>query len=337
MGFPKEVYIQGNLNPTKGKNKFSQLQSKSSVERANRPIGISEFIQHQITTGKITIGDTDAGSGGIYEGSGDVDINTVATVDETLTFTLNNATHAGFLSVGPAALGAAQTLPVGGIGGFFEDIASENQVQILAVNGVPFGADDVFGKLGVLHDSRDDAAFFATSYEAGVPVARMHVESEGATDTFLVLQSLTADGDSIIRVNAESTGTGQPSIQFTSTRGAGGGEPAVELTVDDNGTTYDLLIAPSVGVKIGLSTGVDDYTLPLTFSNTADDILTFDAAGIGSFSDIVTILGGIGTALTAADANALNTGDATSDLVITNMRTRIGELEAVLQGQGLLT
>ena len=43
------------------------------------------------------------------------------------------------------------------------------------------------------------------------------------------------------------------------------------------------------------------------------------------------------TALTAADASALNTGDATSDAVIANMRTRIGELETKLQALGLLT
>jgi len=43
------------------------------------------------------------------------------------------------------------------------------------------------------------------------------------------------------------------------------------------------------------------------------------------------------TALTAIDASALNTGDATSDTVIGNMRTRINELETKLQAYGLLT
>lgn len=43
------------------------------------------------------------------------------------------------------------------------------------------------------------------------------------------------------------------------------------------------------------------------------------------------------TALTAANASALNTGDATSDTVIGNMRTRIGELETKLVALGLLT
>lgn len=43
------------------------------------------------------------------------------------------------------------------------------------------------------------------------------------------------------------------------------------------------------------------------------------------------------TALTAANAGAINTGDATSDTVIGNMRTRIGELETKLKALGLLT
>lgn len=43
------------------------------------------------------------------------------------------------------------------------------------------------------------------------------------------------------------------------------------------------------------------------------------------------------TALTAANISALNTGDATSDTVIGNMRTRINELETKLQALGLLT
>lgn len=43
------------------------------------------------------------------------------------------------------------------------------------------------------------------------------------------------------------------------------------------------------------------------------------------------------TALTGANAGTLNTGDATSDTVIGNMRTRIGELETKLQALGLLT
>lgn len=41
-------------------------------------------------------------------------------------------------------------------------------------------------------------------------------------------------------------------------------------------------------------------------------------------------------ALTAANAGAINSGDATTDAVIGNMRTRINELESKLQALGLL-
>lgn len=43
------------------------------------------------------------------------------------------------------------------------------------------------------------------------------------------------------------------------------------------------------------------------------------------------------TALTAADASVVNSGDATTDTVINNMRTRINELETKLQSLGLLS
>jgi hypothetical protein len=42
-------------------------------------------------------------------------------------------------------------------------------------------------------------------------------------------------------------------------------------------------------------------------------------------------------ALTAADAGAIDSGDSTTDDVITANRTRIGEIETVLQALGLLT
>ncbi len=43
------------------------------------------------------------------------------------------------------------------------------------------------------------------------------------------------------------------------------------------------------------------------------------------------------TALTAASAAAINSGDATTDAVIANLRTRVGELEVLLQSKGLLS
>jgi len=48
------------------------------------------------------------------------------------------------------------------------------------------------------------------------------------------------------------------------------------------------------------------------------------------------ILTAPGAALTAANAGTVNSGDATTDAVIANLRTRVGELEALLQSKGLV-
>ena len=71
-------------------------------------------------------------------------------------------------------------------------------------------------------------------------------------------------------------------------------------------------------------------------------VLTLTGAGYAQFNTNVRI-GFFGVtpvaraaALTAADAGALNTGDAGSDTVIGNIRTRLGELETKLQAYGLL-
>lgn len=62
--------------------------------------------------------------------------------------------------------------------------------------------------------------------------------------------------------------------------------------------------------------------------------IQLNATGIGFFAATPVAKA---TALTAADAGALNTGDAGSDTVIGNIRTRLGELETKLQAYGLLT
>lgn len=69
------------------------------------------------------------------------------------------------------------------------------------------------------------------------------------------------------------------------------------------------------------------YSADVTAGNAAPHFRTEGGAIIKLFQ---------GAALTAADGSALNTGDATSDTVIGNMRTRIAELEARLQAHGLI-
>ena len=73
--------------------------------------------------------------------------------------------------------------------------------------------------------------------------------------------------------------------------------------------------------------------IPFTLIANNTSRIAIDGTGIGFFG--VTPVARA-AALTAANASALNTGDATSDTVIGNMRTRIGELETKLQAYGLL-
>jgi len=86
---------------------------------------------------------------------------------------------------------------------------------------------------------------------------------------------------------------------------------------------------PGSGVfEFGGNTGV---ALKLTAN--AQERLRLNATGVGFFGATPVAKA---AALTAANASALNTGDATSDAVIGNMRTRIAELESKLQAYGLL-
>ena len=86
---------------------------------------------------------------------------------------------------------------------------------------------------------------------------------------------------------------------------------------------------PGSGVfEFGGNTGV---ALKLTAN--AQERLRLNATGIGFFGATPVAKQ---TAPTAANASALNTGDATSDAVIGNMRTRLGEVITALQNLGLL-
>ena len=76
-----------------------------------------------------------------------------------------------------------------------------------------------------------------------------------------------------------------------------------------------------------------DTNTPLILRANATERIRINNTGIGFFG--VTPVARA-AALTAANNGTLNTGDATSDTIIGNMRTRIAELEAKLQAYGLL-
>jgi hypothetical protein len=100
-------------------------------------------------------------------------------------------------------------------------------------------------------------------------------------------------------------------------RGSGGANADSYLMNRGTGTLYVSAVdAGSVVIGVGANTR-----------------FKADNTGIGFFG--VTPVARA-SALTAANNGTLNTGDATSDTIIGNMRTRIAELESKLQAYGLL-
>ena len=84
--------------------------------------------------------------------------------------------------------------------------------------------------------------------------------------------------------------------------------------------------------NLGLQVDSTGFTL---YRNSGGNVaIKGDATGLGFFGVSPVAKP---TALTSADASAINSGDGTTDTVIGNMRTRIGELETKLQALGLLT
>lgn len=113
------------------------------------------------------------------------------------------------------------------------------------------------------------------------------------------------------------------------------------VLVDVDGPTNCVFVLPSVAIYTNFATAVT-----VTSGSLSDNQwVTSETTRIRS--DLVhtgTKVGFYGVtpatrpvALTAANASAVNSGDATTDTVIGNMRTRIGELEARLQSLGLIT
>ena len=98
-----------------------------------------------------------------------------------------------------------------------------------------------------------------------------------------------------------------------------------------------LILAGGISTGTGTSS-VLFQTCPAGSTGTADNALATMLEVTGNKFSVFGVTAVVkATALTAADASALNTGDATSDTVIANMRTRINELETKLTAYGLLT
>ena len=110
---------------------------------------------------------------------------------------------------------------------------------------------------------------------------------------------------------------------------------ATAASTDKNGG--QLILTGGISTGTGTSS-VLLQTCPAGSTGTADNTLATILEVTGNKFSVFGVTAVVrATALTAADASALNTGDATSDTVIANMRTRINELETKLTAYGLLT
>lgn len=174
------------------------------------------------------------------------------------------------------------------------------------------------------------SSFFSLGYSGGATFIRstnmpLQIQVNGVGN--LIIGTSSASNDTIIQSGVSVTTAtftqiaGENNTQFVGNVGIGAINSPTSAT---NTLTLSTGTAPSASVIDGFSL----YSADVVAGNAAPHFRTENG-------DIIILFKG--AALTVADTNALNTGDATSDTVITNMRTRIGELEARLQAHGLLT
>lgn len=109
--------------------------------------------------------------------------------------------------------------------------------------------------------------------------------------------------------------------QVQLTNSATGNSVKISGVGDDTNITVEIIPKGTGAVKV---------TGPLNVTGALDH----DGSTVGFFG---TAPATKPTALTAADAGVANSGDATTDGVIDNLRTRLGELETKLQSLGLLS
>ena len=119
-------------------------------------------------------------------------------------------------------------------------------------------------------------------------------------------------------ISAQLASATLPILVFNGATGAN------EVRVPDN-------LADALSVKI--VSGADFLVIDSTDSNEKLSILSATSQKLGFYGATPVTRP---AALTAANGGALNTGDATSDTVIGNIRTRVGEIETKLQALGLL-
>lgn len=194
--------------------------------------------------------------------------------------------------------------------------------------------------------------FFGTSNTGGTVVsdvamfsAEKNLNLGGLTDGGYRLDVQSSGSSGTLRVYDQTAVTGSTSLVLT----PGAGQSTNPLMNVDSGGIYlykkgrtDVYLLdvqpPSTASGLHVRIGVASIANGFTLTQTAGSVVRIgiDPGTGGQIGFFGVTPAARAAALTAANNSALNTGDATSDTVIGNMRTRIGELETKLQAYGLL-
>lgn len=216
---------------------------------------------------------------------------------------------------------------------------------LINVAGMEYPTTDASGEIGakmaVVNISRPAAAIYAPSYEqrAGLVTSAPGTAPAARTGSARLreeqsqLEEIVNIEDATINTIAEAL-TDTSTIGWTHTGNAGVKSEANTLEAEiviggvENKHLYAMAQATVKGRQAGAGTGEPD---DLTAAELAAVLATATSAAFFGETPISQP-----TALTAADAGAINSGDATTDGVIGNLRTRLGEIESKLQALGLI-
>ncbi len=217
---------------------------------------------------------------------------------------------------------------------------------LINVAGMEYPSDATPGsagtKVAIVNVGRPAAAIYAPGYGqstagiVGSPTSTTTITSGGAArsledqaepDQVIGIEDATIDA---LAAAIADTAT----IQWTHTGNAAARNEANTLDAEivigsvESKHLYNMAQATVKGRQAGAGTGEPD---DLTANELAAVMATATSAAFFGETPISQP-----TALTAADAGAINSGDATTDGVIGNMRTRLGEIESKLQALGLI-
>jgi len=257
-----------------------------------------------------------------------------ATGANVVTFSTNGSERGRFLSSGAFNLPPTGVLQWNDVAHSISYLNSAGGVDGLVLNG--YGGIRVttgFGGNIASFGGYSGGNYHSNTLIGGVTNGnyRLDVQSSGSTGTMRVYDQTATTGSTLLAITPGAGQSTSPLINIAS-----GG-----IYFYNKGRTdvYALDVQPpstasGLHVRIGIASAANGFTLTQTAGSVVRIGIDPGTGGQIGFFGVTPVARA--AALTAADATAINTGDAGSDTAISNMRTRIGELETKLQAYGLL-